>query len=69
MTLEQNIWVGLITGVIGMGYFVYGKKQSRIIPFISGISLMVYPYFIDSLMLSICIGAFLIIVPFVVSRN
>ena len=66
MNLEQGIWVGLVTGVIGTGYFVYGKKQSSTVPLFAGILLMVYPYFIESLLVSICIGVGLIIAPFII---
>lgn len=66
MNLEQGIWVGLVTGVIGAGYFVYGKKQGSPVPLIAGILLMVYPYFIDSLLISICIGIGLVVAPFII---
>ena len=63
MNLEQGLWVGMVTGVIGMGYFVYGKKQSRPVPLVAGLILMVYPYFIDSLWISIALGVVLAALP------
>lgn len=65
MTSEAWLFSGLITGVIGMAYFVYGKKQSQPVPLTCGIALMVYPYFIDSLLITIIIGTVLAVVPFV----
>lgn len=65
MNLAQGLFIGLITGVIGMAYFVYGKKQSRPVPLVAGMALMVYPYFIDSLILSIAIGVALMALPFI----
>ena len=41
------VWSILFSG-IGLGFFIYGRKQKRVVPFISGIALMVVPYFIDS---------------------
>ena len=65
MNLEQGLFIGLVTGVIGMAYFVYGKKQSRPVPLVAGIALMVYPYFIDSLAISIAVGVALMALPFI----
>ena len=65
MSFETWLILGVITGVFGMAYFVYGKKQSKPVPLIAGLVLMVYPYFIDSLVWSIVIGIALIIMPFV----
>jgi hypothetical protein len=44
---------GVIFGSIGLGFFVYGKKQKAIIPFFSGIGLIVFPYFISNVFLFI----------------
>lgn len=48
-----------------MAYFVYGKRQSKFAPMISGVALCVYPYFIDNLVWLCVIGAALLVVPFV----
>jgi hypothetical protein len=63
-TATLLVWV--VTGAFGMGYFVYGRKQSRAVPLAAGIFLMIIPYFIADfwLMLSIC--AILIISPFII---
>ena len=34
---------GVIFGSIGLGFFVYDKKQKAVIPLLSGIGLMVLP--------------------------
>ena len=57
--------LGLITGVFGMAYFVYGKRQQLFMPMIAGAALCVYPYFIESLWLTILIGVVLLALPFV----
>ncbi len=66
--LDLTTWliIGVITGAVGTGYFVYGKTQQRPIPLIAGIALCVYPYFISQLWLAIVIGVVLIVVPLVV---
>jgi len=52
---------GLIYGAIGLGMFVYGRKQSRVVPFVCGLALMVFPYFVSDLYLLIGGGAALIL--------
>ena len=59
---------GLIFGSIGLGFFVYGKKQKAIIPFISGIGLMVFPYFISNIIFLVITGIILAALPFVIRR-
>ena len=38
----------MLVGSVGMGLFVYGKKQRRGSHLVAGILLMVYPYFLPS---------------------
>ncbi|MGA7179222.1 MAG: hypothetical protein WBX11_06510 [Thiobacillaceae bacterium] len=59
----QLFW-GLIFGSIGLGFFVYGKKQRAAIPLLCGIVLMIYPYFVSNTILMLMIGAVLCAVPF-----
>jgi hypothetical protein len=55
---------GVIFGSIGLGFFVYGKKQKAIIPLLSGIGLMVVPYFISSTYILIFSGIVLVALPY-----
>lgn len=57
---------GVVFGSIGLGFFVYGKKQSAFVPLLSGIALMAYPYFVSNTYLLVSIGIFLTILPFIV---
>ncbi len=60
----NNLLVGMIAGAIGVGYFIYGKRQTKIVPMVAGALLCVYPYFVDSLLWLILVGAILMAVPF-----
>ena len=60
-----NILVWIITGTFGLAYFVYGKKQSKMIFMITGIALMVYPYLFSNSIVLIIIGVILLPLPFV----
>jgi len=59
---------GVIFGAIGLGFFVYGKKQKAIIPFLSGTGLMVFPYFISNAVILVIAGIILTALPFVIKR-
>jgi hypothetical protein len=59
------VW-GLLFGCIGLGFFVYGRKQQRIVPLLCGLILMVFPYFVSSTFLLIAVGALLIALPYFV---
>ena len=51
------IFISLITGGIGFVLFVYGKKQDRMPQLAAGIALMVYPYFVGTVLWTIVLGA------------
>jgi len=53
------LW-GLLFGSIGLGYFIYGKKQRSVVPLICGLALMAFPYFVTNLVLLVALGAVLI---------
>jgi hypothetical protein len=63
MDSSTLIW-GLLFGAIGLGYFVYGKKQGRFAALLSGAGLMVFPYFVSNAWLGILIGIALMALPF-----
>ena len=68
--IDSNIlFLSIIFGIIGMGYFSYGRNQNYgKIFFYSGIGLMIFPYFVDSESSIILVGIFLIIIPFIIRR-
>jgi hypothetical protein len=55
---------GMVFGSIGLGFFVYGKKQKAGVPLLCGIGLMVFPYFISNLYILILAGIVLAVLPF-----
>jgi hypothetical protein len=55
-----NPWAlasSLLIGCIGMGLFVYGKKNEAIKPLGTGLALMVFPYFVHSVVLMWAVAA------------
>ena len=59
-----SLLIGIVTGALGVAYFIYGKRQERFAPLLSGLLLCVYPYFIDSVGWLVVIGAALAAAPF-----
>ena len=49
---------------IGLGFFLYGKKQRAVVPLVCGLVLMIYPYFIPNVVALVAIGAVLTAVPY-----
>jgi hypothetical protein len=58
--------VGILAGAFGMAYFVYGRRQSRVVPVVCGVMLCVYPWFIENPYALYGIGAALVAAPFLV---
>jgi hypothetical protein len=50
----------IFLGSVGLGFFVYGKKQRRAPHLAVGVLLMVYPYFVSNVALMLLIGAGLV---------
>ncbi len=64
MPSASTLFVGILAGVLGLSYFIYGKRQERIGFLAAGVGLCVYPYLIDGLALQILIGLGLAAAPF-----
>ncbi|WP_455208385.1 hypothetical protein [Kaarinaea lacus] len=59
------IW-GLIFGVIGLGFFTYGKRQRAVVPLFTGIALFIFPYFVSNVYMLVIVGAALVALPYFV---
>lgn len=57
---------GILFSSIGAGYFLYGKKQGRPVPLISGLALFIYPFFITNSYLIVAVGCVLTAIPYFV---
>jgi hypothetical protein len=45
----STLFAWTVSGSIGLGLFLYGKKQRRVPHLAAGVLLMVFPYFVSSL--------------------
>ncbi len=59
------IW-GMVFGVIGLGFFSYGKKQMAMVPLFTGLALFVFPYFISNVYMLVIVGIILVVLPYFV---
>jgi hypothetical protein len=65
MNTSLLLW-SLLFSSIGLGYFVYGKRQKAVAPLFCGLGLMIYPYFVSSTMLLVAIGIAFMALPYFV---
>lgn len=59
-----QLFLSVIFSSIGLGYFLYGKKQKMTVPLVCGLVLMLFTYFIDSTAMISVIGIILSILPY-----
>jgi hypothetical protein len=60
----SSLFLGLLFGSIGLGYFIYGRKRGVVVPLVCGLVLMVFPYFISNTILLVVIGVALVAIPY-----
>lgn len=63
-----NLFAGILFGAIGLGAFIYGKRQSVFKAMMLGIALMVFPYFISNTVILYVVG-FLLTILFFIFRD
>jgi hypothetical protein len=61
-----TLWWGVVFGAVGLGFFIYGKRQGAFVPLLCGIGLMVFPYFVANAWATVAIGAVLMAIPYFV---
>ncbi len=57
------VW-SVLFGGIGLGFFLYGKKQRAIVPLFIGVALFIFPYFMTSVAMLLIVGIILIAIPY-----
>ena len=56
---------GMLFSIIGVGYFMYGKRAERPVALVCGAVLAIFPWFVTNLAALIVIGVVLLAAPFV----
>ena len=65
MGTSSLLW-GLLFGSIGLGFFVYGRRQKTVVPLVCGVVLMIFPYFVSNTILLVILGLLFIALPYFV---
>lgn len=63
MTTASLLW-GLLFGSIGIGLFIYGKRQAAPVPLLCGLGLLVFPMFMTNTTLLVGLGVALTALPY-----
>jgi len=64
MSLDPgSLFLSILISAVGVGFFIYGKKQRRIPQLVGGIVLSLYPYFVPNLWImgGVAVGIVLVI--------
>lgn len=65
---EATLLWGMFFGAFGVGYFMYGKKQKRMVALGCGVGLVVFPYAVTGTWAIMFVGTILMVVPWVIRR-
>lgn len=60
-----SLMLSMLAGLAGMGMMMYAKSAQRLTPMVSGLGLMLLPYFISNLIVLAMVCGGLICLPFV----
>ena len=60
------LW-SVVFGSVGLGFFIYGRKQQAIVPLVVGVALFAAPYVIPNLYLLLLVGVILVALPYFVT--
>lgn len=63
MPTPAELFVGLLLGSIGLGYFIYGRKTGRPLALACGLLMMVFPYFVAGVWPQLWLGGVLMLLP------
>ncbi len=63
------LFASLIWGSIGVGYFIYGKKQQEMVPLIGGLAMIGISYLVGSALIMSLLGVALIIAVYLLVKR
>ena len=61
------LW-GLLFSSIGVGYLIYGRRQRKVMPFVSGVGLILAPMFVQGVGWLLAAGAALLVLPLLIKN-
>lgn len=70
MSLQPELlFISLITGGIGLVLLTYGKKQDRWPHLVAGLALMAYPYFVETVAMTIALAVAILVALWLAVRS
>ena len=60
-----SLFIGLMTGSIGFGYLMYGRKKKAVVPLVAGLLMCVMPYIVSDNLFVVLVSLVLMVIPFV----
>ncbi len=64
-----HLIVSFLVSGVGVVAFVYGKRQQKLYPMLAGVALLVFPYFVDNVLVTAGITAAVLAALWLLSRN
>jgi hypothetical protein len=61
---EARLLWGLLFSSVGVGFFIYGKRQRSAVPLLCGLALCIYPYFVANVIATVAVGVALVAIPY-----
>lgn len=58
-----GLFLSVLLGAVGLGYFIYGKRQAHFPTLLSGLGLMIGPMFIGTWWGMLLLGGALMVLP------
>lgn len=65
---EATLLWGMFFGAIGIGYFIYGKKQKKRVALACGAALCIFPYLVTGVWPTFIAGSLLMALPWIIRR-
>ena len=65
----MTLFLGLIFGAVGSVYLFIARKEHDAMYLIVGFGLIIYPYFVENVIMSIIIGVVLSLIPYAHSKG
>jgi quinol-cytochrome oxidoreductase complex cytochrome b subunit len=62
----SKLFVEFLFGMVGTGYFIYGKKAGKMLFLGCGLALGLFPYFVENWIALLLVGAGLVGLPFLI---
>ena len=65
----SSLFASLFVSSVGVGFFIYGKKQRRPAHLAGGLALTIFPYFVSSALVMIAIAAAIVAGVWIAARQ